>query len=303
MDNYRTGPWLVALAAFLWAIDAPFRKYLISGLSSTTIVFLEHILISVVVLVCLWPYFKEFKKLGWRGWLAVIFIGAGGSALATVLFTQSFHYVNPSVAILLQKIQPLVAILLAVLVLRERLNKRFWLWAVLALAGAYIVSFPEITPSGLSLGSGAVGVFLALGAAFLWGGSTVLGRYLLKNISWQAMTAVRFLTALLFLFLIQLYYGRLGEIGAASSTDWLYVFIIAVVAGFVSLFIYYRGLKFTSASVATLAELTFPMAAVVINWIFLDAALTWMQIFGSTILLFAITKLSLVNVGINSPNN
>ena len=100
MNNYRTGPWLVALAAFLWAIDAPFRKYLTADLSSTTIVFMEHILIVIIVLVGLRPYLKEFKKLNWRGWLAIAFIGFGGSALATVLFTQSFHYVNPSVAIL-----------------------------------------------------------------------------------------------------------------------------------------------------------------------------------------------------------
>jgi len=106
------------------------------------------------------------------------------------------------------------------------------------------------------------------------------------------------LAALVFLFGIQLYYSRVSEISLASGRDWLFVFIIAIVAGFISLFIYYRGLKFTSASVATLAELTFPVAAVVVNWIFLDATLTSMQIVGSAVLLFAIAKLSLVNVNI-----
>ena len=296
MNNYRTGPWLVALAAFLWAIDAPFRKYLTADLSSTTIVFMEHILIVIIMLVGLRPYLKEFKKLNWRGWLAIAFIGFGGSALATVLFTQSFHYVNPSVAILLQKIQPLVAILLAVIFLHERLNKKFWIWALLALAGAYIVSFPEISPQGLSFAGGTTGVLLALGAAGLWGGATVFGRYLLRDLTWQAITALRFISALIFLLVIQVYYGRLAEVGAASGQDWIFVFIVAIVAGFVSLLIYYRGLKYTSASIATLAELTFPMAAVVINWIFLDASLTFMQIIGSVVLLLAITKLSWVNI-------
>ena len=296
MNNYRTGPWLVALAAFLWAIDAPFRKYLTADLSSTTIVFMEHILIVIIVLVGLRPYLKEFKKLNWRGWLAIAFIGFGGSALATVLFTQSFHYVNPSVAILLQKIQPLVAIFLAIVFLHERLSKKFWWWALLALVGAYVVSFPEISPQGLSFSGGTIGVFLALAAAGLWGGATVFGRYLLRDISWQAITALRFISALIFLLVIQVYYGRLAEVGAASGQDWIFVFIVAIVAGFVSLLIYYRGLKYTSASIATLAELTFPMAAVVINWIFLDASLTFMQIIGSVVLLLAITKLSWVNI-------
>ncbi|HBH16836.1 MAG TPA: EamA family transporter [Candidatus Veblenbacteria bacterium] len=296
MNNYRTGPWLVALAAFLWAIDAPFRKYLTADLSSTTIVFMEHILIVIIVLVGLRPYLKEFKKLNWRGWLAIAFIGFGGSALATVLFTQSFHYVNPSVAILLQKIQPLVAIFLAIVFLHERLSKKFWWWALLALVGAYVVSFPEISPQGLSFSGGTIGVFLALAAAGLWGGATVFGRYLLRDLTWQAITALRFISALIFLLVIQVYYGRLAEVGAASGQDWIFVFIVAIVAGFVSLLIYYRGLKYTSASIATLAELTFPMAAVVINWIFLDASLTFMQIIGSVVLLLAITKLSWVNI-------
>lgn len=295
MNNYRTGPWLIALASFLWAIDAPFRKFLTGDLSSTTIVFMEHVLIALVVLVWLWPHLKEIKKLNWRGLLALIFVSLGGSALATIFFTQSFHYLNPSVAILLQKVQPLIAILLAVVFLKEKLSKQFWLWAAIALVGAYVVTFPDLSVSGFSLDGGSLGVLLALAAAFFWGGSTVMGRYLLQDLSFKATTALRFLSALIFLFIIQLYYGRLNEITLASGKDWLFVFIIAILAGLTSLFIYYRGLKFTTASVATIAELTFPMAAVVINWIFLDATLTWVQLLGSAVLLFAMTRLSLVN--------
>src|SRR5690606_22768441 len=118
----------------------------------------------------------------WREWLSVIFIGLGGSALATILFTQSFHYLNPSVAILLQKLQPLIAIGLAIWVLGESLSKRFWLWAVVAIAGAYVISFPGLNPEGLTWNSHALGVVLALGAAFFWGGSTVFGRLVLDKV-------------------------------------------------------------------------------------------------------------------------
>jgi drug/metabolite transporter (DMT)-like permease len=295
MNNYRTGPWLVAFAAFLWAIDAPFRKYLTGELSSTTIVFMEHVLIGAIVLFTLWPYVHEFKKLDWRNWLAVAFIGIGGSAGATMLFTQSFHYVNPSVAILLQKVQPLFAIGLAAAVLHEKLTKRFWLWAFIAMLGAYLVSFPELIPHGVSLVGGTLGVVLALGAAFLWGGSTVFGRYLLKELSFQATTALRFLSALAFLLVLEGATGRLGEAATASGKDWFYVVVTAVIAGFVSLIIYYRGLAYTSASTATLAELTFPLAAVVINWVFLDAALSLVQVLGGALLLYSITKLSFAN--------
>lgn len=295
MNKYLAGPYLVAFAAILWAIDAPFRKYLTADLSSTTIVFMEHILIMLIVVAGFWPHLKKVVSLTTKEWWAVVFIGFGGSALATILFTQSFHYLNPSVAILLQKFQPLMAILLAAVVLREKLTKYFWLWALVAIVGAYLVSFPEVYLGGMSFSGGGLGIVLALLAAFFWGGSTVFGRYVLQNVSFQTMTAIRFVSAFLFLFIIELVSGKLPEVAAASFKDWLFVFVTAIVAGFVSLFIYYKGLSTTRASIATLAELAFPFAAVIVNWIFLDATLSPIQLAGGVILIFAITRLSLVN--------
>ncbi len=294
MKKYTLGPWLVTIAALLWAIDAPFRKYLTGELSSTTIVLMEHIAIAFLVLPILAMRMYELKNLAWKELLAIIFIGFGGSALATVMFTQSFHYLNPTVAILLQKLQPLIAISLAAWVLRESLSKNFWLWAIIAIIGAYIISFPDLRPTGFAWSSN-IGVLFAIGAAFLWGGSTVFGRFVLRKVSFQIMTSLRFLSALIFLLLINLYSGTTSQINTATSKDWLFVLIIAVLAGFVSLMIYYYGLQSTKASVATICELAFPFAAVVVNWIFLDATLSIMQIVGGLVLLFAITKLTLVN--------
>ena len=295
MNKYKFGPWLVTIAAILWAIDAPFRKFLTQDLPSTTIVLMEHITIAVLVLIFLFPYLRELKKLSLTEWLSVSFIAFGGSALATVLFTQSFFHLNPSVAILLQKVQPLIAIGMASLILKERLNKYFWLWAVVGMFGAYLISFPELKVTGLSFSGGTLGIIFALLAAFFWGGSTVFGRLVLRTISFQAMTAVRFIGALVFLVFLDFYYHQLSKINTATGKDWMYVFIIAILAGFVSLFIYYKGLQNTKASVATIAELAFPFSAVIVNWVFLDAKLEIGQIIGGIVLLISVLGLSRVN--------
>jgi drug/metabolite transporter (DMT)-like permease len=109
------------------------------------------------------------------------------------------------------------------------------------------------------------------------------------------MTALRFLSALVFLFIINWYQGSLNQISSATSKDWSYVLIIALIAGFLSLIIYYYGLQYTRASVATLCELAFPFSAVVVNWIFLGASLSVIQIIGGLVLLLAITRLTLIN--------
>lgn len=302
MNPKLFGPWLVTIAAIMWSLDAPFRKYLTGELPSTVIVLMEHLIIAVLVLIFLGRYLKELKNLKRKDWLALIFVGFGGSALATVMFTQSFHYVNPSVAILLQKIQPLIAILLAVVIMKEKISPKFWVWAALAIFGAYLISFPNLKPQvfpGEVFNPNFKGIILALGAAFLWGGSTVFGRMLLNKLSFQATTAARFLTALVFLLLMQIYSGQLADISQASQKDWMFVLIIAVLAGLLSLFIYYKGLKNTPASIATLCELGFPLSAVVVNWIFIpNSQLTFAQIGGGVLLLGAITALSWENTAL-----
>jgi drug/metabolite transporter (DMT)-like permease len=48
--------------------------------------------------------------------------------------------------------------------------------------------------------------------------------------------------------------------------------------------IYYRGLRETPASAATIAELAFPLTAIGINWIAFDAVLTATQWLGVAVL-------------------
>ncbi len=299
MNKLRAvGPYLIFIAAMLWATDAPFRLHLTKELSSNFIVLAEHLIDVIIVLPLLFTSWSEFKKLNLRQWLAVLVIAIGGSALASIAFTQAFHYVNPSVAILLQKLQPLVVVGLAVSLLQERLRSCFWIWAIVGLTGAYIISFPHLVPQvyqGEQFNPNFIGVGYALIAVVLWGASTVFGKYALSTISFKAMTTLRFVLAFIFLIILNAVQHTIPKLSTISGKDWLYIAATAITSGVVSLFIYYRGLQFTTASIATMAELGFPLAAVVINWIFLKEALLPMQLVGMAVLLLAVFQLSRVN--------
>jgi drug/metabolite transporter (DMT)-like permease len=91
-----------------------------------------------------WRFFRGF---GAAQWVALLIIGWGGSALATLLFTTAFSVGNPTVAILLQKTQPLFAVALAGILLRERLELAYWPCFAVAVVGAYLIS---LAISGLS---------------------------------------------------------------------------------------------------------------------------------------------------------
>ena len=154
----------VAAGACLWGTDTVFRRPLTGHLTSVAIVFLEHAILSLVLLPVLWARRSEWLKLGAREWGAVTLIAWGGSALATVLFTEAVRTGNPTTAVLLQKTQPLFAGMLAGLLLSEPLGIPFWSRVAAAIAGAYLISFGAHVPQSATASAAS---FLALGAAGL----------------------------------------------------------------------------------------------------------------------------------------
>src|SRR5258708_22305426 len=104
---------LVALGAALWGTDSVLRQPLTHALPSSAIVLYEHLILSVIAVPTLIAARAELRAWRMRHWLALVGIAWGGSALATVLFTEAIGRGNPDTAILLQKAQPLFTFLLA----------------------------------------------------------------------------------------------------------------------------------------------------------------------------------------------
>ncbi len=300
MNHKKLGPWLIALSSLLWASDAPFRKPLLTGgLGAGFISFLEHLFSSLASLPGLIKNRKEFKTLSAKQWLGLIYIGAGASALGAIFYVKgavAMNY-NFTVAALLQKLQPLFAITLAVIFLKEKLSPKFWMFAVPALFGAYLVTFGFTNPTLLwhsASGKLLLGPMLAIGAALLWAGGTVVGRALMFNLKLQLVNGSRFLFGFIFLWGYVLVFEKM-QFTLLTPLFWRNIIIIALLTGFFALLIYYQGLKNTKASVATIMELGYPLAITAVNWIFLDISLSLPQIVGGLILLGAITALSFEN--------
>lgn len=257
----------VALAATMWASDAYFRNQLVKHLSPTEIVVAEDALITLFLLGVLYRSRSELKNLSARGWLAIILIAAGAQALATILFTASFSYGIYAETFVLQQTQPLIAIGLAWVVLGERRKPWFWATAALALVAVYMVVFAQdpLQPvSALQHGRVEAGLF-ALGAAVLWASGTVLGRFALGSISFWSMTALRFTLALPVLIVIVIVQEGAGGFTHYRLSDFLpNLLAIAIVPGLLALLLYYRALSRTPASLATIAEMAYPVAATLI---------------------------------------
>ena len=180
---------LVVAAAALWGTDGVFRRGLALELSPATLVFWEHMVLVVITVPFLRRALTSARQFGLRQWLAVILIGAGASAIATTLFTAAFRYGDPTTPLLLQKLQPVLAVIAARLLLGERIRIRYLPLFGVSLLGGWLITFAD--PTNVAPGAAAAGAF-AIGAAALWGMGTVLGRYMTAFVPPDEITALRF---------------------------------------------------------------------------------------------------------------
>jgi len=290
----KYAPYLIVFAAILWSLDGLLRRNLYS-LPPATIVLLEHLIGLVVLAPFLIREFKSWFKLSQRTWYSVIAIALLGGTIGTIAYTAALgkvNFINFSVVVLLQQLQPVFAIALAGLLLKERITKKFIGLAVLAMIAAYVVSFPELRVN-LSTGSGTViAALLAVTAAFAWGASTVLGRYALKTVSFVSLSGMRFALTSVFTFLFLYSTGDVSSIKLLTGTQWWYIIAIVFSTGLVALLIYYKGLQHVPARMSTILEMAWPVSAIFIDLVFFKNALSVTQWIGAIVLISVILTIS-----------
>lgn len=290
------GPLFIIVAAVLWGIDGVIRRSLFA-LPPTVIVFYEHLIGAIIIAPAAIIALRK-EKVTVKEWLALILIALLSGVAGTLMFTAALvkvNFISISVVFLLQKLQPVFAVGAAVILLKEKISKKYLIWAGLALIAAYFVTFKD-GQINLATGTGTViAALLATGAAFAWGSSTAFSRLTLMKLSSTLATGLRFfLTVPLALATVFIFKNSAGLLSLETSQV-VRLIIIALTTGMVALWIYYKGLKRTEVKVATILELVFPLTGVLIDLVYYHNVLSLSQYLAGAVLLFAVYRLSLLN--------
>ena len=275
------GAGIVALAASLWGTDALFRRGLALELPAVEVVFWEHTLLAAISLALVLPRAGRLQGLNARDWIAVAAIGGGSSVAATILFTEAFKHGDPTTPLLLQKLQPVFAAGAAYALLGERLRPRYFGFLAVALGGSYLVTFAQ--PGSVTL-ERLLPAALGAGAALLWALGTVLGKHAGTKVPAAQLAGLRFICGLPVAALLLVALAPSDGVVHATGDDVAPIVALALVPGLAALLLYYRGLRRTEASAATLAELAFPLTALVVNAIAFDTVMTATQYTGVALL-------------------
>ncbi len=288
------GAVAVAVAALLWSVDGVFIRPQFYHLPAGIVVFFEHALGFLVLIPFLVRGRKEIQQLSLAGVGSLLWVSLWGGLLGTLFITKAFFAAyDPEIGttlatvVILQKLQPVFALFLARLVLKEKLNKDFYVWAIVAIIAAYFLTFSQ---HGLHLKDIRLidpAALYALLAAFAFGSSTVFGKRITNEVRFETATALRFGVTTIMALIFILAAKQLTSISEMEPLHWKLLILIVFSSGALSMFIYYFGLKRIPASVATIFELVWPLSAVALDFIINKNTLNGIQYLSSAVLLLS----------------
>jgi len=310
VNSVTYGPWLVGLGAALWGTESAWRIPLNNLFDAEVIVFWEHVLILLMFLPLLISRVGEIRKIDAGTWGYLLFSGFAGSAVGTIFFTLALKYGNPTVVNVILNIQPVISTMGAFLLFRDRLARRFFLFAGIAILAGVFVSVAHPTLIGESFEHAGLnrGTGYALICALFWGLSTVAGRGVMVGMSLRLAASMRIVVGFACMSLILLGYGKLhgatlwpaaAQAHAIKAVVWLV--LLASISGGIPLLIYFEGLRLTRASTAGYFEMMQTLAAVCITWGFFHAALQLHQVVAACVLIGAVAMVHHVQQEVEPP--
>lgn len=193
---------------------------------------------------------------------------------------------------LLQKFQPVIAIILAAVLLKEKLTQRFILWAALAIIGGYFLTFQFSLPKSVDNENILSAALWSLLAAFSFGSATVFGKHVLHKMSFKTALFYRYGFTSLLMLVFVLVTGRFDQVAKATSVNWIFLILIGLTTGSGAIMLYYYGLRRINAKVATVCELCFPISTVAFDYLFNHHVLSPVQWISAGVMLFSIYRIS-----------
>ncbi|PID87701.1 EamA family transporter [Candidatus Gracilibacteria bacterium] len=290
--SFLVGALSIIIAAILWSLDGTLIRPKFYTFSPINVVFLEHLLGAIVLSPFLFFGYKKIRKIKRKDFLSLLWVCLFGGLIGTLAITEAFFSAFRGEAIIstiivLQKLQPIFALLLASIVLKEKLTKSFYIWAIIAILSAYFIAFGSLGESIFSIDILNIPAFYAILAAFAFGSSTVFGKTLVNDLGFKLASSLRFLITTILAFIILLLFGNFSDFGKLELLHWKLLGIIVFTSGAGALFLYYYGLRKVSASASTIFELAWPLSAILFDYIFNENILNSTQIIFSFVLIIS----------------
>ncbi|MFH1376228.1 MAG: DMT family transporter [Candidatus Woesearchaeota archaeon] len=280
--NKKKGVLLVLGTAIISGIAIFINKFSLATIDSSVFTFLKGVIVSVFLLSILLAAreFKTIKTITKKQWVLLVLIGLIGGSIPFLLFFKGLALTSAASAAFMHKTLFIYASLFAVVFLKEKINKKIFLAAILLLVGNLLL----LQLSSFTFG---VGELLVLSAAILWAGENVLSKHTLKKLSGNIVAFGRMFFGSLFILTFLIMTNKAALIPQIPLQGFLWTIITSIV---LLLFVttYYNGLKHIKVSVATSILLLGSPITMLLSSLFLSATLAITQLIGISLIALGI---------------
>jgi drug/metabolite transporter (DMT)-like permease len=284
----KKGVMFAFLTAIISGISIFINKFAVSGVNSSVFTGLKALIVSLFLISVMFAFseLKELKKLTRKDYLKLFAVGLIGGSIPFLLFFKGLQLTSALNASFIHKTMFLWVALLAAIFLKERLNKRWFVAAVLILAG-------NILLLRMTNWSWNIGDFLILGATFFWASENILSKHLLKKLSTRIVVSGRMFFGSL---IILTYLGITGQITQVVGIGLTNIFWILLTSIFLFFYVssWYNALKYTKASTATSILMFGSVVTALLSYIFLNKVFVLSEILGILLItggMLAITRI------------
>ncbi|NTU83663.1 MAG: EamA family transporter [Chloroflexales bacterium] len=286
----RRGVFLIALSATLWGTVgiATQALYTISEANPLSVGFFRLAFAAPALLVATWLTLGP-QALRARGRDLWVMLGVGAAmAIYQVSYFAAIARLGVSVAVLVALCTcPVMVALLSAPLLKERLTSRVLLAMVLALGGTALLvgGGPGL---GDSPGQTLAGVLLALGAGLSYALVTMGSRALAGRYHPLQPISIGFAAGALLLLPFAL---AGGLVLSYPPVGWLLLLHLGLVPTALGYVLFLRGLRTTSATVASILTLLEPLTSTALAWTLFGERLGPLGVIGAALLIGAMAML------------
>lgn len=280
------------VAILTWAVNFVALKLLYREVEPASVALVRCLaMYAAIVAICLWQ--KESLRFPGENGFRINLQGFLSLGLYMVLFLEGLHRTGGAEGAILLSTSPIWTSLFAVLAGQEKFRPTLISGAIVGFAGVVLIVLGrQEEATSVSSRDHFIGIALLLASAIVWAWSTVISRPLLRTLSPLRLLAISMPAALIIL----LPYGGVATLSTnwteVSSTGWLtlaHVTLLAGVAGFIG---FYAGVKKIGAAGAMLYQYLVPPLAALIEWAVLGHSLTWVQFVGFTVVVAGVSLAS-----------
>lgn len=217
-----------------------------------------------------------------RGML--LFSGSVGytGTLFTLYF--SYNYIGAGVATSLHYLYPVLVMIMALVLFKEKLSLIKWIALIVSLSGIFLIT--GIGDTNVSL----PGVTLALLSAVCFGIYVIcVGHPLLKNINTAIMT---YYVCIIAAFFSLLFIAVQGTWPQLTLMGLYYSILISIFCTILALILFNEGVKIVGASNASILSTLEPIVSLVAGLILLHEVVTWQIVSGCALVVGGVMLIS-----------